>query len=352
MKYSINIFVFLFFLNTFLSAQEPTSKLIDEDKKTYEENVFNEEFDEYLDTADLERKLYDRIPEKLPDWALNIGEFNNPVRIVGYSDPNMTKEDAIEQATLRAKAMFALLKFNTISNITDDYTNLKESGKYSLYATKFQDFSLSKAKIAYNNLSVLVVDTCYTKYNEAIVLVEFNYDVNSKENKDTLIVKGEHLQIFIEKNFGKEKIEFFNFSVHDNLSGNDSTDFYSQYNYKIVNRGYDIYSIHGDKIIEFKERTYNYRTNLEFTTDSTDSELNTFRLTRGLWNGYITGILSNITILSKHLASQVKNSNDFYTLKNEGLIRTVARNKVSFGFNDFKMYENQFYIDLNGIIKQ
>jgi hypothetical protein len=71
-----------------------------------------------------------------------------------------------------------------------------------------------------------------------------------------------------------------------------------------------------------------------------------------LWNAYISGVLSNITVLSKQLASQVKNSNDFYTLKHEGLIRTVARNKVSFGFNDFKMYENQLYIDLNGIIIQ
>ncbi|MFC2103783.1 hypothetical protein ACFLS4_00335 [Bacteroidota bacterium] len=352
MKYSINIFTFLFIINTFLLGQEPTSKLIDDDKKTYEENVFKEEFDEYVDTADLERKLYDRIPEKLPDWALSPIDFYNPIRIVGYSDPNMTREEAINQAVLRAKSIFALMKFSTISNITDDYSNLKESGKYSLYAAKFQDFSLSKAKIAYNNSSILVVDTFYTKYNEAIVLVEFNYEQNSDENEDTLTIKGEHLQVFIEKNFGKEKIEFFNFFVQDNLIENDSADFYSQYNYRIVNRGYDINSIHGDKIIEFKERTFNYRTDLEFTSDSTDSELNTFRLTRGLWNGYITGILSNITTLSKQLASQVKNSNDFYTLKNEGLIRTVARNKVSFEFNDFKMYENQFYIDLNGIIIQ
>jgi hypothetical protein len=66
----------------------------------------------------------------------------------------------------------------------------------------------------------------------------------------------------------------------------------------------------------------------------------------------MVGVLNNITVLSKQLSSKVTNSNDNYTLKNEGLIRTVARNKVSFGFNSFKMYENQFYIDLNGQINQ
>ncbi|MCD4832548.1 MAG: hypothetical protein K8R31_02035 [Bacteroidales bacterium] len=352
MKHIIAVVFSLFFLSFSLYSQEESkSNIIDKDKKKYEENVFNQAFDEYSDTTDSKRKLYDRIPEKLPDWVFTPIDLSSTTKIVGISDPNMEKKEAYKQAVLRAKAMYALMKFSTVSNITDDYTNLKESGKYSLYTTKFQDFSLSKAEMAYNDSSIILIDTFYTKYNEGVVLIEINHQLNSKENKDTLIVKGEHLQVFIEKNFKNEKIEFFNFSVQDNLEKNDSGDFLAQYNYRLINRGYDIYSIYGDKSIEFEERTYNYRTDLEFAKDTTDFELNTFRLSRGLWNGYLTGVLSNITVLSKQLASHIKNTNDYYTLKNEGLIRTVARNKVSFGFNDFKMYENQFYIDLNGQIK-
>lgn len=352
MKYLAAIITVLLISNSFLPAQNTSStKLIDEDKDKYEENVFSQEFDEYENTTDAERKLYDRIPEKLPDWVFKPVEFGNVNRIVGFSDPNMDKKEAFEQAVLRAKAIFAFLNYSTISNITDDYTNMHESGKYSLYSTKFQDFSISKAAIPYNNSDITLIDTFYTKYNEGLVLIEFNYDFNSKKNVDTLEVKSEHLQVFMERNFRKEKIEFFNFSVKDNLANNDSVDFNSQYNYKVVNRGYDISSIYGKKIIEFEERTYNYRTDLEFVSDSTDLELNNYRLSRGLWNAYISGVLSNITVLSKQLASKVKNASDFYTLKNQGLVRTVARNKVSFDFNDFKMYENQFYIDLNGQIK-
>ncbi|MBU8891997.1 MAG: hypothetical protein KOO66_04415 [Bacteroidales bacterium] len=352
MKYFAVLITILFFSNSILPAQETTSSnLIDKDKKNYEENVFNQEFDEYQDTTNAKRNLYDRIPEKLPDWVFNPVDFSNPARVVAYSDPNMEKDEAFKQAILRAKAIFALMNYSTISNITDDYTNLHESGKYSLYSTKFQDFSLSKATIPYDNSGITLVDTFYTKYNEGIVLIKFNYDSDSEKNVDTLEVKGEHLQVFMEKNFRHEKIEFFNFFIKDNIANSDSADLISQYNYRVVNREYDISSIYGEKLIIFEGRTYNYRTDLEFARDSTDSELNTFRLTRGLWNGYVSGILSNITVLSKQLASQVKNTNDFYTLKNEGLIRTVARNKVSFDFNDFKMYENQFCVDLNGQIR-
>lgn len=347
---SMIVIVFLGFYSV-PYAQENKSKLIDEDKKKFEEDVFNKQFGEVeeLDSAELRRKLYDKIPEKLPDWSLLPITTNEKTRIVGFSDPNMDKELAIEQAVLRAKAMYALLKMTSVSNITDDYTNLKESGRYSLYATKFQDFSLTKAKYAYNKSLVHVLDTFITKYDEGIVLLEIGAMGKDSINMDTLTIIGEHLQVFIERNFQKERVEFFNFLVQDNRKS-DTVDLVADYRYKMVNRNYDIQSIMGDSIIEFQERTYNYRTDLDFVKDSSALETKEIRLNRGLWNAYIAGVLKNVTVISKQLASQVKNSNDFYTIKSEGLIRTVARNNVSFGFKEFKMYDNQFYIDLSGSI--
>lgn len=347
----ISLFAVLFLMAfSLIFAQESTSKLIDTDKEHYEKDVFNKELGDVDDTLNAARKLYDRIPEKLPDWVFNPIVIGDKIQVVGLSDPNMDKNQAYEQAVLRAKAIYAIFTLSAVSNITDDYTNLHESGKYSLYSTKFQDFSLSKAEFAYSNSTVEILDTFFTKYGEGIALVEINIKKADENNTDTLLVKGEHLQVFIERNFRKEKIEFFNFYVKDKQSDSSSIDLVSQYNFKRVNRSYDISSIYGDGVIEFEERTYNYRSEMDFVKDSTDSELNIFSLNRGLWNAYITGVLSNITVLSKQLSSKVKNSNDFYTLKNEGLIRTVARNKLSFGFNDFKMYENHLYIDLNGQI--
>jgi len=74
--------------NSLLFAQENnTRQLIDEDKKNYEENVFNKEFGELdEDSIAAQRRLYDRIPEKLPDWVFNPVDFGNPIRVVGLSD--------------------------------------------------------------------------------------------------------------------------------------------------------------------------------------------------------------------------------------------------------------------------
>lgn len=350
MKYFINLFILFFAFSITLLAQEDTRKLIDEDKDKYETDVFNKEFVEDEDSLTLQSRLYDRIPEKLPDWVFEPIVVGSKTKVVGFSDPGMEKNDALQLATIRAKAIYAIFNSSKVSNITDDYTNLQESGKYSLYSTKFQDFSLTKTEFAYCDSAISIVDTFYTKYNEGIVLIEIDNDKLYQSITDTLTVQGEHLQVFIERNFRKEKIEFFNFFAK-NANGKDSIDLITQYNFKRVNSSYDISSMFGDSVLNFEERIYSYRSEIEFQNDSTNSELNYFSLSRGLWNGYVSGLMSNITVLSKQLASQVKNSNDFYTLKSEGLIRTVARNRLSLGFNKFEMIENHFYFDLNGIIQ-
>jgi hypothetical protein len=353
MKFHLPIVILLASLAFANSYAQNVSKtgLIDKDKSDYEQNVFNSAFDQTDDTLESARKLYDRIPEKLPDWLFLPDEQNKVSRIIGISDPNMNKEEAFKQATLRAKAMFALFNYSNTSNITDDYTNLVESGKYSLYTTKFQDFSVTKVKLPYNNSDITIIDTFYTKYEEAIVLIEFNYQDYSPNHPDTLHVKAEHLQVFTERDFKKEKIDFFNLAIKDKIH-TDTSELVSQYNYRVVNKEFDISSIHGNQIISFKDRSYNYRTEINFLQDSLDIDYNFHRLSQGLWNGYITGILSCFSNLSKDLASNVKNSNDFYTLQNQGLIRTVSRNKLVFQFHHFKLLNNQFYIDIQAYSRE
>ncbi len=353
MKFRLTLVLILAILALANSHAQNVSKsdLIDKDKSDYEQKVFNSAFDQSDDSLESARKLYDRIPEKLPDWLFLSYNQNNVYRTIGISDPNMDRQEAYKQAILRAKALFALLNYSNTSNITDDYTNLVESGKYALYATKFQDFAVTRVKFPYSNSDITLIDTFYTKYNEAIVLIELNYPGYSSNHKDTLDVKAEHLQVFTERDFKKEKIDFFNIAIKDKLH-TDTSELISQYNYRRVNKGFDISSIHGNQIIDFKDRSYNYRTEIDFLQDSSDVDYNFHRLSQGLWNGYITGILSCFSNLSKQLASNVKNSNDFYTLQNQGLIRTVSRNKLVFQFNHFKLLHNQFYIDIQAQVRE
>lgn len=327
-------------------SQEAKTQIIDKDKENYETYVFDKAFGDVNDSLN-NRKRYDLIPEQLPDWFFPLIKKTFPAEIIGISDPGMDWDEAKKQAELRAVALFALLNFCTISNISDDYTNLNEGNGYALYTTKFQDFALSQSKLAFHYSQIEVADTFFTKYNEAIVKIRFNYQPDAINTTDTIEVKGEHLQVFVERNFKRDKLEFFNLTI-DNKRSSDSTAISLQYNFKQAYGGFNISSIVGKDTIDFNPRTYNYRTDQKFKQDSTDSELKYFHLNKGLWNASLTGVLSNITGLSKQLSGSVKNSNDFYTLKSEGLIRTVSKNQISFNLQQFKLVENNLYFDLKG----
>ncbi|MFO7842599.1 MAG: hypothetical protein R6V16_02210 [Bacteroidales bacterium] len=342
--------VILLVLLILISAGVFSQEIIDKDKERYEKNVFDKAFGDNKDSLNY-RKKYDLIPEQLPDWFFPVIQNTTSAEIIGVSDPGMEWKEAKKQAQLRALALYAIINSSTVSNITDDYTNLHEGAGYALYSTKFQDFVLTKSKIVCDLSAVEVVDTFFTKYNEAIVKIIMNNNFQSLSAKDTIYATGEHLQVFVERNFKSEKLEFFDFIINSQTD-NDSGSLNLQYSFKQAYRSYEITSFVGQDTIDFEPRTYNYRTEFEFKKDSTDSEFKYFRLNKGLWNAYITGVLSNITWLSKQLSGAVKNSNDFYTLKSEMFVRTVSKNNIFFELQGFKMIENDLYLDFTGKTNQ
>ena len=345
------ILLIVFFIISYgIFSQETKTEIINQDKRNYEKNVFDKAFEEINDSLNYQKR-YDLIPEQLPDWFFPVIQNTTPVEIIGVSDPDMEWEKAKNQAELRALAFYAIIHSSTVSNITDDYTNLHEGAGYALYSTKFQDFVLTKAKIVCDLSAIEVVDTFFTKYNEAIVKIRINNNFQSLSAKDTIYATGEHLQVFVERNYKRDKLEFYNLII--NRKGDtDSCSLSCQYHYKQAYNGYDIISKFGKDTIDFKARTYSYRTDLEFTADSSDAAFKFFRLDKGLWNAYFTGVLTNITWLSNQLSGTVRNTNDFYTLQTEGLIRTVSKNRVSFDLQQFKLVENNLYLDFAGRIKQ
>ena len=345
------ILLIVFFIISYgIFSQETKTEIINQDKRNYEKNVFDKAFEEINDSLNYQKR-YDLIPEQLPDWFFPVVQKTTPAEVIGISDPGMEWEKAKNQAELRALAFYAIIHSSTVSNITDDYTNLHEGAGYALYSTKFQDFVLTKAKIVCDLSAIEVVDTFFTKYNEAIVKIRINNNFQSLSAKDTIYATGEHLQVFVERNYKRDKLEFYNLII--NRKGDtDSCSLSCQYHYKQAYNGYDIISKFGKDTIDFKARTYSYRTDLEFTADSSDAAFKFFRLDKGLWNAYFTGVLTNITWLSNQLSGTVRNTNDFYTLQTEGLIRTVSKNRVSFDLQQFKLVENNLYLDFVGRIKQ
>ncbi|MCG8411207.1 MAG: hypothetical protein MI739_07980 [Bacteroidales bacterium] len=337
MKYILTFL--LAFRVSLLFSQE--TEIIQQNYKIYETNIFDKEFLNTNDSIDLTKVLYDKIPENLPDWIFNYTK--DPKKVIGISDPNMDRIKAFDLAIFRAKAIYTLLNHCKISNINDNYNNLQEAAiNATCKSTKFQDYLLAEGQLTYNDSAITLIDTFFTKYNEAIVLIDFNTK-SSLTKTDTIRIKGEYLQVFIEENSSKEKVSFFNFNINEKTVS-DTLQIASEYNYKQVNNCYNIFSTYKNDWISFYKRPYRYQS--ETIINNQINELYAFNLSRGLWNTYLSGILTNISFVAKQLSGKVENTSDSYSSKNQSLIRTVTTDSISFDFIDFAIIDNQLYLKL------
>lgn len=328
-----------------ISKIETKNITISNNKKEYEK-LFEKEFEEYSKRNI--QHIYDIIPENLPDWFFTYpSNSNNTYLAIGISDPNMTEEEAIQQASIRARGIISLLNNCEFKNITDDYTNLQESKRFSEYATKFQDFAKANASLNFNNRKIKIVNKFFTKYNEAIVLLKVQV-TNKQENITSTSVVSEHMQIFIENDIGVEKIEFFNFKIKELNKQTDSIN-NLKYSYRKINTEFEINSQWNNKIYEFPDRSFNYQ-NISIDDIKIDSlNIISNRCNKGLWNAYITTLLSNMTLKSKKFPANIKNSNDNYSTSNQDLIRTISKNKLQFDINNTKIKANNLFQKISAI---
>lgn len=332
---------------SFSYGQETDKKLnnnhiqkIDDDHELYE-FVFNYELNKYGERNS--RHLYDILPEKLPSW---FREF--PVlpasHIIGISDPGMDSVTGYEQALLRGKSLFLLLRNSSFQNITDDYTNYTGEKEVDGYATKFHDYT----KISSIDTSIIynfsVVGQHITKYGETVLLIKANPDMKSPGKiKST----AEYMQIFVETGSGIDKIEFINISTVETSNDDDSVANQLSYQYKFVNQSFEILSAFNELNIDLPLRSYNYypSDNLEFDTTQLSYHAH---LKKGLWNSYISRFIIEMTSVGKNSPTLIKNTDDFYTKKNEGLIRTILSDTLTFNINYVRIKNNHLLVDLTG----
>ena len=136
--------------------------------------------------------------ELLPDWFLNppVSIDNSCAYSIGISDPGLNNADAIEQAVMRAKFMMPLLYENDdkregkliIKSVSDYFVkgNETDKGKFENHYEKVTRF-IKKEK--YISLNFETVHTAFSKFNEAIVLLKYDFAICPKYSVDSTTVK-------------------------------------------------------------------------------------------------------------------------------------------------------------------
>jgi len=287
---------------------------------------------------------YYLLPQKLPEWLFRPAEFaSSNVFFIGISDPGMDSIRAVELAVLRAKALIVLSRDTRIDNVTDNFIVTREMRHKEDQASKYLDFTRVAARKTLTPESFSTDKVCYTKYGEGIALVSYN--PSSITTKDTLNVKGDFMQLIREGQYGLDNTMFCTFQVRQHRYSPAEDSVLTEYVYKGRDKRFNLFTSFQGDTIQFPAHPYKYRNSQETEKDS--SLFINSSLSVGLWNAYINALFANVSYFNRNLSGRVKSSYDNYSMKNQGIIRTVSRNNLSFFLDHLVIEDNEMYITLN-----
>ena len=317
---------------------------LDQDKAAFE-NLMESETERFVknDSQNFAHKYY-LIAQELPDWLFLPNEYaTTDDFFIGISDPGMDSLKALELAEHRAKALLMLSRGTHIDNVSDNFMVSNGGNQRENKKSQYLDFTkLSREKIL-QNVDFATDKTFYTKYGEGIVLVSLH--PSNKKKKDTIEVQGEFMQLAREDDYGLENTVFCKLNIRKSEEFPGTETVFSEYLYKGRGRRFNLQSFFQNDTIVFPAHPYRYESSIENLKDSSCIISNS--LSAGLWNSYINTLFSNISYYNKNLAANVKSSYDNYSLKNQGIIRTVSRNRLSFSLNKIIIQNNELFLKVS-----
>ena len=334
-------FLCLFAIEGFGQEEEEKSYryYLDHDKHSFEEIMETEtRISERNDSLDHSHTYY-LIPQELPEWFFEpAGHATSDRFFIGISNPGMDSLRAVSLAKSRAKALCALSEKMRVDNVSDNFMVSREhDGKLSQYL----DFTKLTRDIVMKNVDFLLDEVFYTKYREAVVLVSLHPSGNKAKEK--MKVNGELMQLAREDNYGMENTVFCKLDIC--LSDGKKDTVSSEYIYKGRDRKFNLYTLFQGDSIDFPVHPYRYVSSCD--TINSGSYVVHNSLSIGLWNSFINTLFSNVSYYNKNLKSSVKFSYDNYSLKSQGIVRTVSRNYLSYSLNRIIINDNEMAIRLS-----
>jgi hypothetical protein len=271
---------------------------------------------------------YGASPSELPTYLLNGGQLG--AVSFGISDPDLDSAEAVDQAIKRAKALFYLSRNAYVRSLFDQYIGEEYSGS----GGTFQSFIEASIKDSVFP-EVVVLDTFYTRFNEAIVRIQPISD-------DFLVgfTIGKSYEIFLDKY--RMEYEWGGATEYEDQSEMrilfvDSV--YSNDNLSIYQHGdqIEVTNIINDYEVLFPTLRYNY-VELE--------EGKQQYLKYGLWVHFVSQLVEEIAEESRRMNERVKKTGEVYesqTLLNQG----VASNILSFEILGVNYKEGKVHLDLD-----
>jgi len=278
-------------------------------------------------------------PDSLPGWFFDPPlSSSDDYYAIGVSDPDMSRDSAMQQALERAKGMIAFQIDSKIQYFRDIYNIERISGKYTTQGQKYDTYYKITSSVPFYGPSCAVVDSHFTRYNEQVVLVKYSLPrmvpVEDEVEAKASVVKLEfNLNDIFEL---QEEYDVYFFRDCKDPTQNAETN----YIYRLRDWRYSYTSTTKSKVHNYPSYSYKY-----YGPNEYDSII-TFTSYPGLWAGLTRGWMREMTAHAEEGRKFVRSIGDSYLPKSENIVRETSRIRGSFGFQGSRLKDDMIKVNL------
>lgn len=329
-----------------LTAQESGSNQIENDYRNFRE-TFNQELND-LDSNFSSTKIAVH-PVRLPDWTIEIPNSQEGcIYAIGISDPGMQFDKALELASLRAKAITALLYKPKISSITDHYSNEMQKSSSDKFITKYVNYYQIFGALSVAQDDFQLVEKNYNSFKEAIVLLKYTPKQSGKTKTDSVLLK---IDIYQAERQQSNRFEFEEkcemYGLLKRINEEEDVDI-SYYFFRSINRFYEVVSRFNGVELKFPQNLFRYQSLSTAESGAWENNIS-YKLTNGLWKAYLQSIIQTYTLSFEDPDIDVAQLGDNYTQSNQNLSREFVTTAPNFRFKGLQINNNRLSVILKKV---
>lgn len=280
--------------------------------------------------------------DTLPDWFFNLpNNEKRKVYAIGISDPDLPYEAAIEQALHRAKSLAVLFHNVQIQFYRDSYSYMDFQDQYDQYAQRFDTYFKFSGEANVTPSSFQVIQQYFTKYNEALVLIQFNplKKRRTPKNSDYINTVGTsfHVEMQMDEVLESQGEQELN-STYTTADGQELNS-----NFIFREKGNRTLSIseHLGEPHAFPLHPYSYSTPWQKINCEPLVSYN------GLWSIFIKSFIFNLSVEFEQNSTQIKTLEEVYNTQMRTLNREIAIAKRKLTLNGIEFEDSNMIFHLN-----
>jgi len=335
-KYLVLSLLIVFVCTPILNAQEPSQHFRDVFERETQSVHQNHQYGDFRNIGFLSF-----FPDTLPHWFFNPPQSTLATSYaIGISDPDLTREQALDQAYMRAKLLAVLFNSSTLSYIRDIFTSSRDGVYQRGYRQRFDTFFRLTASELADSSQFNVIEQYITRYNEAVVLLSFTPSPGNIARESMFKFSAVASVLYIEAQIGEVFEPQSSYDLNAEVLYPDAPSIAASYSATKKGNREQTFSVFGGEEIRFPLFVYRYSHPLW------PPHTRPLVSHHGLWAMYMRQMLQHITLTTEQQTIRLRSLGQQTEPESTDMAREISSKRARLNLNSIEFTTDDILFDI------